>query len=118
MVQRTDSNISAQLTDFPTELLKANLLVPVSRLRLDTGFELQYDSKRETSEGVQLGNYAISNATVTSREFARGYRLSGSVYNLFNVAYSDPVGPEILGSSVRQNGREFRIQVTRAFRFK
>lgn len=118
MVQRTDSNINVQLTDFPTELLKANLLVPVSRLRLDTGFELQYDSKRETSEGVQLGNYAISNATVTSREFARGYRLSGSVYNLFNVAYSDPVGPEILGSSVRQNGREFRIQVTRAFRFK
>jgi outer membrane receptor for ferrienterochelin and colicins len=118
MVQRTGSGIGAQLTDSPGHLLKANLLVPVSRLRLTTGFELQYDSGRETLERNQLGGYAISNVTVTSQEFARGYRLSGSVYNLFNIAYSDPVGPDILGSSVRQDGREFRIQLTRAFRFR
>jgi outer membrane receptor for ferrienterochelin and colicins len=118
MVQRTGSGIGAQLTDSPGHLLKANLLVPVARLRLTTGFELQYDSGRETLQADELGGYAISNVTFTSREFARGYRLSGSVYNLFNIAYSDPVGPEIAESSVRQNGREFRIQLTRAFRFR
>lgn len=118
MWQRTDSDLNEQLTDAPAQLLKANLLVPVSRLKLATGFELQYDSDRNTLQEVRLGGYAISNLTVTSREFARGYHLSGSVYNLFNVAYSDPVGPEIAGSSVRQNGRELRIQLTRTFHFR
>ena len=118
MLQRTDSEMGLRLTDSPGQLLKANLLVPIDRLRLATGIELQFNSARETLEGRQLGSYAISNVTVTSREFARGYRLSGSVYNVFNTPYSDPVGPEIAGSSVRQNGRDFRVQLTRAFHFR
>lgn len=118
MVQRTsDSNVGPRLTDSPGQLVKANLMVPITRLRLATGLELQYDGSRETLGG-QFGNYAVSNVTITSQEFARGYRLSGSVYNVFNTPYSDPVGPEIAGASVRQNGRDFRIQLTRVFHFR
>jgi outer membrane receptor protein involved in Fe transport len=65
-----------------------------------------------------VGGYAVSNLTLTSREFAKGFRLSGSVYNVFNSLYSDPVGAEIAGSTVRQNGRDFRIQLTHTFNFQ
>jgi outer membrane receptor for ferrienterochelin and colicins len=119
MAQRTDGqDLSSRLTDSPGQLMKANLLLPITRLRLAMGLELQYGSSRETLLGTQVGSYAISNVTVSSRDFAHGYRLSGSVYNVFNRPYSDPVGPEIAGSTVRQNGRDFRIQLSRAFRFR
>lgn len=66
----------------------------------------------------RLESYAVSNLTLTSREFAGGFCFSGSVYNIFNTGYSDPVGAEILGSDVRQNGRDFRIQLAYAFRLR
>ncbi len=93
-------------------------MFPTARRRLAIGFELQYCGVRNTLAGGQVGPYTISNLTVTTREFARGFRLSGTVYNLFNSPYSAPVGAEIVGASVRQNGRDFRVQLTHTFRFQ
>jgi iron complex outermembrane receptor protein len=106
------------LSDSPAQLAKANIILPIARRRLTLGFEVQYTDSRTTLVGSQVGSYAVSNLTLSSREFAGGFRLSGSVYNLFNSAYSDPVGAEIVGSRVRRNGRDFRIQLTRTFRFQ
>ena len=69
----------------------------------------------QTLAGSQVASYVVSDLTLTSREFAKGFRVSGSVYNVFNSPYSDPVGAEIVGSAVRQNGRDFRIQLTHTF---
>jgi len=119
LLQRTETPSSGLgLVDSPHQLAKANLLLPIAHLRLAVGFELQITDSRKALAGSQLGGNAISNLTVTSREFAKGFRLSGSMYNVFNSAYSDPVGAEILGSTVQQNGREFRLQLTRTFRSK
>jgi len=115
-LQRTeDSSTGIRLPDSPAQLAKANVVFPSARLRLAAAFELQYCDSRKTLAAGQVGNYAVSNVTVTSREFARGFRLSGSVYNVFNTPYSDPVGAEIVGTAVRQNGRDFRIQLSRTF---
>lgn len=81
------------------------------------GIEAQYTSPRKTDLGPCVNRYAIANVTATSREFGGGFRLSASVYNLFNRKYSDPVGTEIEGSVVQQNGIDFRIQISRAFHF-
>jgi len=118
-LQKTvNSSTGLWLPDSPAQLTKANIVVPIARRRLTIGFELQYTDFRRNLAASQVGSYAVSNVTLRSREFAGGFRLSGSVYNLFNSGYSDPVGEEIVGSTVRQNGRDFRIQLTRTFRFQ
>jgi outer membrane receptor for ferrienterochelin and colicins len=118
-LQKTaNPSTNLRLADSPAQLAKANLVLPMARLGMAIGFELQYSDSRRTLAGSQVGSYAVSNITVTSREFARGFRLSSSVYNVFNSPYSDPVGAEIVGSTVQQNGRDFRIQLTRTFRFQ
>ena len=118
-LQKTvNSSTGLWLPDSPAQLAKANIIVPIARRRLTIGFEVQYTDSRRNLAASQVGSYAVSNVTVSSREFAGGFRLSGSVYNLFNSAYSDPVGAEIVGSAVRQNGRDFRIQLTRTFHFQ
>jgi outer membrane receptor for ferrienterochelin and colicins len=118
-LQKTqDTSTHLRLTNSPAQLAKANVVFPIARRRLALGFELQYADSRKTLAASRVDGYAVFNATVTSREFAKGFRLSGSAYNIFNNRYSDPVGAEIAGSVVQQNGRDFRIQITHTFRFR
>ncbi|MGA8540391.1 MAG: TonB-dependent receptor, partial [Terriglobales bacterium] len=118
-LQRTeDPSTGLGLADSPTQLAKVNIAIPIARRRLATGFELQYTDSRKTLAGTQVGGYITSNITISSREFGKGFRLSGSVYNVFNSPYSDPVGEEIVGSIVQQNGRDFRIQLTHVIHFQ
>jgi len=115
-LQKTmDQATGLWLADSPAQLAKANLIVPVARRWVTLGFELQYTGSRNTLAGSQVAGYAISNLTLTSRQFAKGFRLSASVYDIFNSQYSDPVGAEIVGTTVQQNGRDFRIKLTRTF---
>ena len=118
-LQKTfDLSTGLWLSDSPAQLAKANIIFPMARHRLTIGLELQYTDSRTTLVGSQLGSYTVSNLTLTSREFARGFRVSASVYDIFNQQYSDPVGAEIVGSTVQQNGRDFRIKLTRTFHFR
>jgi len=118
-LQRTvDPSTGLSLSDSPAQLAKANIIFPMASRKLTIGFELQYTDSRKALTGSQVGSYTVSNLTLTSGEFAKGFRLSGSVYNVFNSLYSDPVGAEIVGSTVRQNGRDFRIQLTHTFHFQ
>jgi iron complex outermembrane receptor protein len=115
-VQKTaNQSTGLWLADSPAQLAKANLIFPVARRRLTIGLELQYTDSRTTLAGSQIGSYTLTNLTLTSREFAKGFRLSASVYDVFNCQYRDPVGAEIVGSAVQQNGRDFRIKITRTF---
>jgi iron complex outermembrane receptor protein len=118
-LQRTvNQSTGLWLPDSPAQLAKANIIFPLARRRLTIGFELQYTDSRTALAGSQVGSYAVSNLTLTSREFAKGFRLSASVYDVFNSPYRDPVGAEIVGSTVQQNGRDFRIKLTRTFHFQ
>ena len=118
-LQRTvNQSTGMGLADSPAQLAKANIVFPLARRRLAMGFELQSSGSRKTVAEGRVGSYAISNVTVTSREFARGFRVSGSVYNVFNSPYRDPVGAEIDGAVVRQNGRDFRVRLTHTFHFQ
>ena len=118
-LQKTvDPSTGLSLSDSPAQLAKANIIFPMARRRLTIGLELQYTDGRATLVGSQVGSYTVSNVTLTSREFAKGFRVSASVYDVFNYQYRDPVGAEIVGSAVQQNGRDFRIKLTRAFHFQ
>ena len=118
-LQKTlDPSTGLSLSDSPAQLAKVNVIFPLAHRSLTIGFELQYTATRTTVVETQVAGYTVSNLTLTSREFARGFRMSGSLYNVFNSSYSDPVGAEIVGSTVRQNGRDFRIQLTHTFHFQ
>jgi iron complex outermembrane receptor protein len=115
-VQKTeDSATHLSLTNSPPQLVKAGLLLPIWNRRFSAGLEAQYTDARKTWAGTKTGAYAVANMTISSKEFGGGFFLSGSVYNVFNRKYSDPVGQEIAEPSVQQNGRDFRIQIIRVF---
>jgi outer membrane receptor for ferrienterochelin and colicins len=113
-----DSTTGIALTNSPQHLAKAEIIWPFAHRRLFLGTDLQYMSARTTLAGTAVEPHEITNLTLSSREFAGGFRVSASAYNLFNRIYSDPVGPEIRSTFVQQNGRDFRINLTRTFHFK
>ncbi len=117
-LQRTvDGVTQLSLTNSPPQLAKMNLTAPLVHHWFSMGVEGLYADPRKTYAGTYAGRYAIANVTVSSREFGGGFQLSASVYNLFNNKYSDPVGPEIEEPALQQNGRGFRIQISRAIHF-
>jgi outer membrane receptor for ferrienterochelin and colicins len=113
-----DSVTGIPVSNSPQHLAKAELIFPLAHRRLFLGSDLQYVSARKTLTGSEVGAYGLANLTLSSREFAGGFQLSGSVYNLFNRIYSDPVGAEIRMPALPQNGRDFRLQLVRTFHFK
>jgi outer membrane receptor protein involved in Fe transport len=62
-----------------------------------------------------LDGVVLVNATLLARRLQGGFDLALSVYNVFDETYSVPVGEEILGGSVQQDGRTFRVKVTKRF---
>lgn len=110
----TETNLS--LSNSPAQMVKLNVIVPMVRRNLFVGIEVQSMSCRKTVIASEVGAFAVANATVSTREFAGGFRVTGGFYNLFDQRYSDPVGAEFAAPSLQQNGRDFRIKVTRIFR--
>jgi outer membrane receptor for ferrienterochelin and colicins len=113
-----DSVTEIALTNSPQHLAKAEITLPLAHRRLFVGSDVQYMSSRSTLIGSEVQPYTVVNLTLSSREFAGGFQVSGSVYDLFNSIYSDPVGAEIREAALAQNGRDFRIKLSRVFHFK
>ena len=117
--QRTrDAVTGMALTNSPPQLVKMGVIAPISRGWLSIGIEAQYIDPRKTSKGTVTSRYAVANVTTSTREFSGGFQLSASVYNLFNRSYGDPAGSEIQEPALLQNGRDFRVQMTRAFHLR
>ncbi len=110
-----DRDTGRTLTNSPKHLAKANMYVPIFKEKLATGVELQYTGPRKTYEGNDAGGALVANLTLLSRNLWKDLTISGSVYNLFDKKYSDPVSTEHQQSAIEQNGRNFRIKVTYRF---
>jgi outer membrane receptor for ferrienterochelin and colicins len=110
-----DRDTGRTLTNSPKHLAKANMYVPIFKEKLATGIELQYTGPRKTYEGNDAGGALVANLTLLSRNPWKDITISGSVYNLFDKKYSDPVSAEHQQSAIEQNGRNFRIKVTYRF---
>jgi len=113
-----DTSTSLALTNSPQHLAKAQIMWPFAHRCVFLGADLQYMSSRITVTQSEVRPYSVANLTLSSREFAGGFRLSASLYNVFNHIYNDPVGPEIQEPALAQNGRDFRIKLSRVFHFK
>jgi outer membrane receptor for ferrienterochelin and colicins len=114
--EATDLVTGTTPTNSPKHLAQASLSVPLIPQKLYASMDLQYVSRRITLMGQSAGAYAVPNFTLFSRNFARGWEVSASLYNAFNYKYSDPAGNGLVEDAIVQDGRSFRIKV--GYRFQ
>jgi iron complex outermembrane receptor protein len=103
------------LSNSPRHLAKINLIAPLLSKKLFASFEGQEISRRLTVFDDRVGGSFLVNATLYSKDLLRKLRVSASIYNLFDRHHVDPVGQEVPGGSVIQDGRTFRVKL--AYRF-
>jgi outer membrane receptor for ferrienterochelin and colicins len=111
----TDVETGEVLSNSPEHLAKLNIVTPLFRDMLFAGLEEQYTGRRKTRDQGTEGSFVITNLTLTARRVAKGLELSASVYNLFDIRYSDPASSDIAQQTVAQDGRNYRLKITYAF---
>ncbi len=110
-----DETTQAELVNSPRHLAKLNYSVPVWGDGLRTGLELQYASRRKTLAGRSANGHMLTNLTLLSERLAEHLDVSASLYNLFDIRYSDPGGPEHVQDLIVQDGRNYRLKLNYHF---
>ena len=111
----TDRETGARLSNSPEHLAKLNLTVPLLSEKVFGGLELQYASESNSARGERVGGHVLTNLNLFGREILPGLDASFGIYNLFDVEYADPAGPEHRQSRIIQDGRTFRLKCTYRF---
>jgi outer membrane receptor protein involved in Fe transport len=101
------------LTNSPHHLGHAELLFPLP-YGAEGGVDLQVIGPRLTLQHHHVETAHLLNVTVNLPPI-RGFRLSGSVYNLFDQRYADPGGPEHVQDRIPQDGLTFRVALQYVF---
>lgn len=105
----------ARLTNSPLQMWKNQFIVPLYADDIFAGVELLYTSKRNSTSGVVVSDYWLTNLTVTYRELLKDLTLSGSIYNLLDEDYSDPGAAEHPSNTIPQYGRTWQIKLDYKF---
>ena len=103
-----------RLSNSPQHLGALNLSFPIAARRGRVGFELRGMSARLTPRGDDLGGHVVANLTLTGRRF-RGIEAAASLTNVFDAAFSDPVGEEHVQRGIQQDGRALRVTLAYVF---
>lgn len=111
----TDRETGRTLTNSPKHLGKLNLQVPIVPVKLVMGLELQYTSSRTTPKGDATGGFAVANLTFLSREIVKNLEVSGSIYNILNKKYGNPVSNEHQQGAIVQDGTAYRLKFVYRF---
>ena len=104
----------AVLSNSPRNLGGVSLLYPLP-LGVQAASQLLVVGPRRTSTGQRLEAAPILSFTLNVPTPIPHVGVSVSLYNLFDHMYPDPVGAEIQGNRVAQDGRTFRVQIAYVF---
>ncbi len=107
--------IGGMLINSPKLLGKLNLSAPLPVAGLRLGYELQYDSKRLSIDGTELGDFALSNLVLGTDKLAKGLDLSFGIYNLFDKRYAHPASEINWQNALEQDGRSVRLKLSYRF---
>jgi iron complex outermembrane receptor protein len=112
-IQRTDDPVTGiDLTNSPEQLVQAQLRAPILGSGANASVDAQYMSARSTVAGTIAGSHVLTNFSLFApRTFGR-FDLSATVYNVFGIAYGDPVGSGYSQATIQQDGRNFRVRST------
>jgi outer membrane receptor for ferrienterochelin and colicins len=97
-----------RLPNSPRQIAKARITLPGPADRSFVSVEGQYLSSRGTVAGAQVAASATVNLTMV-QPIGRSWELFGSMRNIFDTRYSDPVSSQHRQDSIVQNGRTARI---------
>jgi outer membrane receptor for ferrienterochelin and colicins len=95
----------------PAHLAKLNGTAPLKSVG-SLGTEFLFTGAQPNFTGQRIGSSFLSNATVSTRPFARGFEFSVSGYNLFDRHWATPTGPEVAAPATAQDGRTWRFRLT------
>ena len=104
-----------KLLNAPKLLGKLNFSSPLPVAGLRLGYEMQYDSKRGSIDGTDLGGYLLSNLYLSTGVLARGLELSLGIRNLFDKRYSHPGSTYNWQNALEQDGRNVRVKLSYRF---
>ncbi len=102
----------------PMQMLKANFSLPLNKA-WTAGIETQALSRRQTaSSTANVGAYSIANLTLGYRPAKNSWSVTGSIYNLFDRHYSDPISIDtwihdyygVDRDRLAQDGRLYRLK--------
>jgi outer membrane receptor protein involved in Fe transport len=103
-----DQVTQTPLPNSPRHVAKARISLPGPTRRSILSVDSQYLSSRATLAGSTV-SAAFPVGVSMIQPFGHSWELFGSVRNLFDEAYSDPVSSALVQDSVPQNGRTARI---------
>jgi outer membrane receptor for ferrienterochelin and colicins len=106
-----DLETGATLVNSPAQVTKFRVSVPGPSKRSFVSAEVLGMSSRRTLGGATLPAQATANVTAIV-PILTAFELVGTVRNLFDVQYADPVSADHLEDVVSQNGRTLRIGLT------
>ena len=113
--QRVAYTNGATPLNSPYLLGKLNFSRPLPAAGLRLGYELQYDSKRQSIDGTDLGGYGLSNLQLTADRWAKGLEVSLGIYNLFDKRYAHPGADSNWQNALEQDGRSVRVKLSYKF---
>ncbi|HEY6194422.1 MAG TPA: TonB-dependent receptor [Candidatus Eisenbacteria bacterium] len=108
-------NSVVPIINSPRHLLQATVEVPLIGRRLYASSDAQFVSRRATLAGGTSGAYAVSNLALVTRDLARDWEFSASLYNVFDRRFTDPRSNGLAEDVLVQDGRTFRL--TARYRF-
>ncbi len=106
---------AGRLPNAPRLLAKMNLSTPLPWAGLRAGYELHYDSPRQTLDGLALGGYALSHLHLSTDALAPGLTLSLHIANLFDKRYAQPGAESNWQNALDQDGRSARARLVYRF---
>jgi outer membrane receptor protein involved in Fe transport len=113
--QRTRNSSGEALSNSPAHMVKASLELPIDHQAAWASVDARYMSSRITLAGASLHGSVLVDATVLARGRRRHWEVGFSLYNAFDVRYSDPASEEHRQDSLVQDGRSFVL--TAGWRF-
>ena len=110
------NNATGQLlANAPRHVGKLQVTVPLYPEKIFAGFELLATSRRGTAQGNRLPGHVVANLNLFSRDLWKNLEISAGLYNLFDRKYHDPASPDFAQDVNPQDGRTFRVKLTRKF---
>jgi iron complex outermembrane receptor protein len=114
--QAENDSDGSRLVNYPSHMVKFNLIAPLIGDDLGAGLEWQYESPRKTLAGERSDAIYLTNLTLLSQpRWVPGLTLSAGVYNLFDENYGHPGSEEHEQDLLEQNDRTYRVKLQYAF---
>jgi iron complex outermembrane receptor protein len=104
----SDLENGTTLVNSPAQMAKLRVSLPVASTRAFFSVELLSFSSRRTLAGATLSPATTASVTLLAA-LGRGFELTASARNLFDVAYADPASDSHRQDVIPQNGRTVRV---------